>query len=116
MADDDLADRLVAAIEETERLARIVQANPNWTVDANTAENAAVNAIEGRLGNADIILRRCAADRKIVDEYRRATDDPDGYGEYVDGLVTAWTKALELIAEYYDLTTSDEPPHAGPTM
>lgn len=137
----DLAARVLAAIEETERIARgdlLTSADPEpppgttvelfdgqelWTRHADmwpgswlrhgfeeTGDPETWTKVAGNYGPArvirldrDTVLRRCAADRKIVEECRGLSS-----GVFSDSTVGALGDlVLSLLAEGYGLTEED---------
>jgi hypothetical protein len=88
---DDLAARLLAAIEETERVARgHAQASDSWEVrggevgdvlNSGTVAFVPCHGDREHIAHNDphTVLRRCAADRKIVAEHSSPHTVVDGF-------------------------------------
>jgi uncharacterized protein DUF6221 len=118
---DDLATRLLAAIENTERIARECAQedarHPSETLPLNKHlrypyPERLARCIHDAHHQPGMVLRRCAADRKIVDEYQAAIEARDGCelrpadparDEY-DTEVRVLARIVRIVAEGYGLT------------
>lgn len=131
---DNLAARLLAAIAETEQIARSSLAD-SWTVSnyhevitsAPVSDNLVVAIGDSGGGVYDVdtaahiahndpptVLRRCEADRKMVELYQRLVveDDNTTDDEYrwtTDARVTAVLACLRLLAEGYGVSLEGVP-------
>lgn len=87
----DLVPRLLAAIEETERNAEEAR-HMRWVFDTNRRNGRTVMQEYFTRNDPTAVLRRCAADRKIVGIHARLGDlkDPDDltYPEAADTCFT----------------------------
>lgn len=106
----DLVSRVLVAIKETERDLRAKAGDERhqaWAMEESPDynEGAIVTmALDG--------LRRCAADRGVVDMYRGAQLHPmlhDPYS-YAAGQHDALWQAVQLIAFGYGISTEEKPP------
>lgn len=129
---DDLSSLLLAAIEETERLAREATEGPwragvrggptveaeGWTVASGVTDLDAAHIAHN---DPSSVLRRCSADRRIVETTRMAQGhyrevlaetegDPGSSARVSDAWrqATTWEKAMALVAEGYGLTDHQE--------
>lgn len=121
---DDLAARLLAAIEETEDDAKAAVAAPGvdqwmwdgylyegdggaWSGLDPLARNGQRIAVHIARQDPHATLIRCAADRKIVAEYHDAlTRRKEHHGDLASaGALLTMVKVVKIVAEGYGLST-----------
>jgi hypothetical protein len=115
----DLSSRLLAAIEETERLAAIAKSNTEGVWGPSTWAAAAASIAlydkSGKLAVGSVshiehhdpasVLRRCAADRRLV---KRCADVLSAKGWEYDDTPDLTRRALEDLASAYGLSDHQE--------
>lgn len=108
----DLVTRLLAAIEETERIAHGAS---RWSEGASEwADGGEPDWVHIAHHDPTTVLRRCAADRKIVACYQRATDAlkeaPRESRAFVRLYLDACEDVIGHLAEGYSLAEQQDQP------
>jgi hypothetical protein len=99
-------EKVIGDREDVARAAEAISPSP-WT--AGQGESAAVTHMSAN--DPESVLRRCAADRKLIYEVRRTAENAKsnpwdrvhGYGPYADAMMAA----VKVVAEGYGWTESE---------
>lgn len=116
---EDLVARLLAAIDDTARIAREATAesgDSHWSSESRHLGDG-LGGVRRHIAHNDpqAVLRHCAAEREIIDEYRACVAERDDYADNVDyepsvnaeheSEVRALGRAIRILARAYDITT-----------
>ena len=111
----DLVTRLLAAIEETERIANEEHRLPCASFDPCYEPPYEVGP-DYALCDCKVrpVLRRCAADRKVIELHRGGHECPSGEGHPTFGYAwfgddgAPWCTTLHLLADGYNIKVGED--------